>query len=225
MRWDAYGCRVRGGLAIVSVDLDATEASGPWLGYVWLNAPRPDEDGICLDDTPRHRDLEDSLGGFCALIGRVTTGGRREIYVHLADSHGFVDTVSALLAHLPPDRWEAGISMDAEGDLLRRLLLPPPEVRGELEARSVAWAALPESGTAFLVHEADIAGDPDDFLAARTAEGFQILDLEDGTARFGRTEAFDRALAREVVLDLVRRVSENGGTYLGFSIGEPPAVA
>jgi hypothetical protein len=237
MNWDTYGGMVRGNLAIIAVDLDAAldtdwQPSTSWAGYLWITSPRADADGLCLDDSAELSELEAAFGACLPggrLCGRVTTGGRRQVYAYFPSADGFADAVAALqhrgsrMAELPDDAWEAGISHDPDHTLLQTLLLPPNDARPALTARAEAWASLPSEGSHLLEHEVYVQGDVAAFTAARVDEGFQVIDTdpEGGVVRFGRVEAFDRALAREVILDLVRRSALSGAQYLGFAATAP----
>lgn len=239
--WDFYFCRVNDALASISVDLDARrsapDASLPYLFWVFIDMRSPRPDGLSSsEEAPQLNEIEDAVGealdaAGARFVGRITSGGRRELYAYAASAEGLEDAVVAAMAPYPDYSYRAGDQPDGSWSQYLDLLHPAPADLQKIQNRRVI-AALVDHGDPLTVprpvrHWAYFgsAEQRKTFVDRITGDGFVVSqdDLNDGAPGerpFGvsaeRVDPVTEESIDRVVLGLIAIAGECGGEYDGW---------
>ncbi|MCU0917170.1 MAG: DUF695 domain-containing protein [Planctomycetes bacterium] len=240
--WDFYFTKVNGALASLLVDLgiraQAPDHQRPWLLWAWVYFRQPRDDGLSsAEEAPRLCEIEDALTEWvrettaAALVGRITTAGRREFYFYGPRPNGFDEAVASALKHFPEYSFDLGTKEDPAWLQYLDVLYPSPRSHWQIENRH-------------LVEELEKEGDPltaprpvnhwayfsapekrAEFVARVKAKGFAVIDESEDEApktkyRYGvtleRTDRVDWKSIDEITLELFDLAQELGGEYDGW---------
>lgn len=239
--WDFYFCRVNDAVASIFVDLDARrsapDASMPCLFWVFIDMRFPRPDGLSSsEEAPRLNDVETAVGealeaSGARFVGRITTGGRREIYAYAASADGLDHAVAEAMAGYPDYSYDTGSQGDGAWSQYLDLLHPGPADFQRIQNRRVidALAYHGDSLTAPRpVRHWAYFGKPEHrsaFVERIARDGFVVSEdgLDDaalGDRPYGvaaeRVDAVTQESVDRVVLGLMAIAQECGGEYDGW---------
>lgn len=235
--WDFYFATVNEQVASIMVDLGirshVPDAQKSLLTWVWVEMHRARPDGLAEpEEVPRLQELEDDLvatvRASAALVGRVTTAGRREFYFYGEPGNASEQQVAAAMARYPDYKYTCESQADEAWEQYLDVLYPPPldmeairnrktrmalQEKGDdpAEIRVVThWVVIPDAARTQFLREADARG----FAPAQGAAAenpCQIaLERENSMEEIDQTTLVLRELA-----------AAHGGSYDGW---ETPVV-
>lgn len=239
--WDFYFANVNDKLASLFVDLGiraaAPDMEKPWLLWAWVYFNSPREDGLSSSqEAPTLSQIEDSLNEAVAaavdgaLVGRITTDGRREFYFYAPSFAGFEEAVVRGMKPFPHYRWDSGSKHDPEWKQYLGLLYPTPRDWQRIKNRHVIevlekhgdplereravshWAYFPDESSR------------DQFIAAVRERGYEVIDQGRGDgerplpfgATFERMDSVDWDSINQVTLELFDLAKAFSGDYDGW---------
>jgi hypothetical protein len=239
--WDFYFARVNDGIASLFVDLgirnSVPDPSRPWLLWAWVSFRHPRHDGLSSsEEAPVLYEIEDALkravndATEAELVGRITTGGRREFYFYGPQQDRFERAVADALADFPAYHFDTGARSDPDWSQYLDVLFPSPEEQQRIKNFHVI-EALEEQGDSLgprpVSHWA-LFRSPQDrgrFVDKAVEAGFRIGDESDGMGpgtelpygvRLERVDRVDKDSINEVTILLFRLAKEVGGDYDGW---------
>ncbi len=240
--WEMYFTNVDDAPAAMLVDLGIAEvAPDPdrsVLLWCWLHLQAPTDEGFASDEEePRLVEIEDAfidaveMTCSAALVGRITTCGRREFYFYAKSSEGFEDTVAEALEPYDEYEYETGEQVDDEWSHYMSVLYPEPENFQEIFNRRVI-EQLAESGDSLTAprsvdHYANFATEQGraGFVATAKSHGFKILSEEQSdsadddlpfSVSLQREHAVDWETIDKVTFELFDLAREHEGEYEGW---------
>lgn len=240
--WDFYIGRVNGELASLFVDLGirdrVPDRQRPWLLWVWVKLEKPGQDALSSDEeAPRLFDIEDAMKDrvrettSAALVGRITTAGRREFYFYGPRPDGFREAVATVFKDFPEYFFQVGDKEDPGWSHYLDVLYPTPRMYQQIYNRRVIevlekqddhltsqrlvshWAYFPS------------AEKRAEFVARVTPRGFTVTNEHENNdpaakCRYGvtleRADRVDWESINGVTLELLDLAQGLGGEYDGW---------
>jgi Family of unknown function (DUF695)/Regulator of ribonuclease activity B len=241
--WDFFSLRVDDQAASIFVDLGirnlAPIRTHPLMGYLRVAMRRPREDGLSsqeeFDDLIA---LEDRVtadivkNGTAIYVGRNTSSGNRDFFFYATDAPRFENAARTAMGEFPSYKYETGMSEDRDWQTYFDFLHPPDADLQRIKNRRVRERLDKHGDNASNKREIDhFAYFPN--AAAQTAfadyaraEGFAVAgaDRPNAGGQFGlRFSKVDQpARIDDIVLPLVRKITELGGEYDGWGCGVTP---
>jgi uncharacterized protein DUF695/regulator of ribonuclease activity B len=242
--WDFFSLRVDDEAASIFVDLGirglAPVGTHPLMGYLRVAMHRPREDGLSsqeeFDDLIA---LEDRVtagiaqNGTAIYVGRNTSGGNRDFFFYAADAARFENATRAAMLEFPAYKYETGVSEDRDWRTYFDFLHPSDADLQRIKNRRVRQQLDKHGDNAGNAREIDhfayfpSAATRTAFADYARAEGFAVasaVDKPNAGGQFGLqfSRVDQPARIDEIVLPLVRKVTELGGEYDGWGCGVTP---
>ena len=241
--WDYYFARVNDAVASIFVDLgirpEAPIEARPWLLWVWITLAHPKPDGLATNEESRilneiGASLDAMISATCGaqMVGRITGGGRREIYFYGAEPGELEGAAAQALKSFPDYRYETGSAFQPEWEHYLELLYPSATNLQRMQNRRL----LEELASQGDVHELPrkvehwlYFADEDGRATCRdtlTAIGFEVEDEavaeEEGehlpfSLVVSRVDSVDTHSINGITLELARLAGEHRGDYGGWS--------
>ena len=233
--WDFYFLLVDDEPASIYLDLALARSAPvralPHMAYVRLHMRQPRPDGLSSNDEFETLSaLEDRLTDSvvrdvgAVYAGRNTSGGCRDFYFYVGQPERFEPSVARAMTDYPDYRYEADTREDPDWDVYFGFLYPPPDDFQRIQNRRVIESLASHGDRHDVPRTIDhrvYLGDGDAAQRLRAellALGFEVeapKTMENDVAldfqRRDRPDSID-----DVVLPIVRRARELGGTYDGW---------
>jgi regulator of RNase E activity RraB len=240
--WDFYFARVNDAVASIFVDLgirsQAPLEARPWLLWVWITLAHPKPDGLASNEEAKTLNeigasLDAMISVTCGaqMIGRITGGGRREIYFYGTEPGELQSAAAQAMKSFEGYRHEAGSAFQPGWEHYLQLLYPSATNLQRMRNRRL----LEELAMQGDVHElarkvehwlyfADEAGR----VSCRdtlTAIGFEVeneaVAEEEGehlpfSLVVSRVDSVDTHSINGITLELARLAGEHRGDYDGW---------
>lgn len=239
--WDFYFCRVNDVLSSLFVDLGLHEAAPDpertHLLWIWIPFRSPRDDGLSsAEEAPTlgtiESELVDVLGRElnAVFVGRITGGGRRELYFYATAPEGFRRAVTEVCVGHPGYDFDFGDQPDPDWSQYFDVLYPSPRDIQRMKNRRVIEALEAEGDPLEearpVAHWIYFDGSAQSAVAADrlAAAGFQTdeirADPDGGQRRSGlrieRVDRVDSTSIDTVVLEILDLVDGLGATYDGW---------
>jgi uncharacterized protein YaaR (DUF327 family) len=240
--WDFYFAKMNDVVASIFVDLGIRDAvpcgDRPWLLWTWVYFQAPRDDGLSSsEEAPILHDIEDALTKKlkettqAELVGRITTGGRREFYFYGPQPASFEQAVVSAMRPFPTYEVDMGSEEDPDWSHYLNVLYPSPEEHQRIKNLRVL-EALEKRGDSLkkarLVSHWAYFKTPEDrnqFIAKAVSSMFRVTEQSDSDEsetehRHGvtveRIEHVDWDSINHATLELFRFAEEAEGDYDGW---------
>jgi hypothetical protein len=240
--WDYYFARIDDAVASIFVDLglrrEAPIEARPWLLWVSITLQRPKADGLASNEESRTLNemgasLDATVAAICGaqMVGRITRGGRREIYFYGAEPGGLADAAAQVMQSFADHAYETGSAFQPEWEHYLTLLYPSATNLQRMQNRRLLEELAAQSDVHELPRKVDhwmYFADQEGRAACRdtlAAIGFEVED--EGVAEeegehlpfslvVSRVDSVDTHSINGITLELARLVGEHRGDYGGW---------
>lgn len=241
-QWEMYFSSVDEQPAAILVDIGVGETAPdpdrPILLWVWLQMKSPDDNGFASEqEESKLTRIEDTfidaveLTTGAALVGRVTTCGRREFYFYAKSEEGFDDTIAEAMQQFDQYEYETGSQTDDEWAQYLEVLYPNAEDAQQIFNRQTIDNLVEAGDTLTTPREVNhfvnfrSTDDRSRFVAAAASTRFEITgeDFDDDpdcelpySVSLSHVSPVDEETIDEVTFELFDLAQEFDGEYEGW---------